>query len=172
MSRLDDELRFAFRRQEPPPDLVDRVMAEIVRQPVAKPGWRERFLSFLHQPRVRWVALGFATALLIVIGSLQYQNVQQSAGTDLMADVPTPLPEDKPAVIDPPAVSQPVASPAPPERRPKRLHRQTVAAPRLARDAKTEQERREGEAAKERLMLALHIASQTLNEAQKIMRED
>lgn len=172
MSRLDDELRFAFRRQEPPPDLVDRVMAEIARQPVVRPDWRELFLSFFHQPRVKWVALGFATALLIVIGSLQYQNVQQSAGTEQMATVPAPLPADKPEVTDPPVVPPPVASPAPPERRPRRLHRQAVSVPRLARDAKTERERREGEAAKERLMLALHIASQTLNEAQKIMRED
>jgi hypothetical protein len=43
---------------------------------------------------------------------------------------------------------------------------------RLAQNPKLEQERREGEAAKEQLILALHIASTTLNEAQKIIRED
>jgi hypothetical protein len=171
MSRLDDELRLAFRRQEPPPDFVDRVLAGVATPPVAKATWWQTFLSLLHPPRARWVAIGFATALVVIIGSLQYQNVQQSDGSDQTA-VTTPPPEVDPGkeIVKQPAPVAPKT--VGPPKKPGRLLRSPVPSSRLAQNPKVEQERREGEAAKEQLILALHIASTTLNEAQKIIRED
>jgi hypothetical protein len=171
MSRLDDELRLAFRRQEPPPDFVDRVLAGVAAPPVAKVTWWQTFLSLLHPPRARWVAIGFATALVVIIGSLQYQDVQQSDGSDQTA-VTTPQPEAAPVeeTVKPPAPVAPKT--VGPLKKPGRLQRSPVPSSRLAQNPKVERERREGEAAKEQLILALHIASTTLNEAQKIIRED
>lgn len=186
MSRLDDELRLAFRRQEPSPDFVDRILAEVAAPPVAKATWWQTFLSLFHSPRARWVALGFATALLVIIGSLQYQNVQQSDGSDQTASA-TSAPEDDPAegtdaqpAPRAPGSVKPSQKPSQkpsenlprPATRPERLQSSPPASLRLAQNPKLEQERREGEAAKEQLILALHIASTTLNEAQKIIRED
>jgi len=171
MSRLDDELRLAFRRQEPPPDFVDRVLAGVAAPPVAKATWWQTFLSLLHPPRARWVAIGFATALVVVIGSLQYQNVQQSDGSDqTAATTPAPGVDPREGTVKPPAPAAPET--VSPPKRPSRLRRSPVPSSRLARNPKVELERREGEAAKEQLILALHIASTTLNEAQKIIRED
>ncbi|HSE98769.1 MAG TPA: hypothetical protein VLD57_10945 [Blastocatellia bacterium] len=177
MSRLDDELRLAYRRREPPPDFLDRVMSEVAAPPVAKRNWRQIVLSLFQPPRIRWVAIGFATAMAVMIGSLQYQNVQQSDGskeTAVVTDAP-PAPVAPPALPDREpdkhgVVIDPVDSVAP-----DRIKKQPRKVNRLRRppvDNASQLAQKEGEAAKERLMLALHIASQTLNEAQKIIRED
>lgn len=176
MSRLDDELRLAFRRQEPPPDFVDRVLSQVAAPPVAKASWWQTFLSLFQPPRVRW-AVGVAAALVILIGSLLYANIQQPGGREEIAATPAApsVKSEEEGEKKQEAIPEPEASPAPEKSqppRPKRLHRPPVDSLRLARKESIERERREGEAAKERLMLALHIASTTLNEAQKIIRED
>lgn len=79
MSRLDDELREALRREEPPEGFAERVLARIERRPERAPAWRG-WLAGFRAPRLRW-ATAFAT-LALVIGGVEYRNwaVEQAEG--------------------------------------------------------------------------------------------
>ena len=66
MSRLDDELRYALRRKEPPEGFADRVMARL---PVTMPARRPSMVW-------RWVAAA-AACLMVVAGTDQYQQYRR-----------------------------------------------------------------------------------------------
>ena len=66
MSRLDDELRYALRRKEPPEGFADRVMARV---PVTMPVRRPSMV-------VRWVAAA-AACLMVVAGAGRYQEYRR-----------------------------------------------------------------------------------------------
>ena len=75
MSRLDDELKLAFRRQEPSADFTQQVMARLARQ--AKPQklslW-QKIIGLFQMPTMRWAMAGAAILLIAVIGVIQYQR--------------------------------------------------------------------------------------------------
>ena len=74
MSRLDDELKEALRRQEPPVGFTERVLARAAAPPVRRRRW-ERFAGWFRAPRPRWAA---AVALsLVLIGGYTYHRQQQ-----------------------------------------------------------------------------------------------
>jgi hypothetical protein len=79
MSRLDDALREALRREEPPDGFAERVLARIDRRPEERAAWRG-WLAGFRAPRLRW-ATAFAAAAL-VIGGFEYraQRVEQAEG--------------------------------------------------------------------------------------------
>jgi hypothetical protein len=173
MSRLDDELRVAFRRQEPPPDFASRVLERIAAAPAPKPTLWQRLRALFEGPTVRWVAVGAAASLLVALGAIQYREMRKPASdappalanqTPAPERVVTPAPAGKDAVA--PAV---VAADNPVRHRPK----PRAVERRITRDQylKSEQARAEGLAAKQQLMMALHIASNTLKEAQKVVQE-
>jgi len=173
MSRLDDELRNAFKRQQPPADFTARVLERIARQPEPRPSLWQRLAALVEPPKMRWVAIGVTAALLIAIGAAQYSRLANRVVDDtgkLSQAVPTP--EEKKAVVKPAEIDV-VITPSSPAAIPKKhtlsLKRHQLAA---ARVEKAPEMKSEAEAAKDKLMLALSIASSTLNDAQKAVHDD
>jgi hypothetical protein len=171
MRNLEDELRKAFGREEPSVDFTHRVMERVRAQsPQVKTIWWRRFFQAFETP-LGWAAIGAAALLLIVIGLIGYQKSRQSEDQQANAEQQIrPAPEQKQKDIEPPRNDSPekIAPPAPPrpiKYRPKaRISQDRLIALR--------EERREGLEAKRKLLLALQVTSFTLNEAQRIVRED
>jgi hypothetical protein len=170
MSRLDDELRQAFRREEPSPDFTTRVMKAVAAAPAPKRRWWEDLLARLTTPRGRWVAVGATVSLLALILTAQYNRLEQAApkGPETAQEVSEPA---HPATRDR-GKSEPVANDkqkerVPEYRRPRHHHRDSSAG-RVAA-TKPEAVKSEGEIARDQLMRALHIASASLNEAQRMV---
>ncbi len=180
MSRLDDELRFALRREEPSLDFTARVLEQIARRSVERVNRWQRFKALFALPQFRWATLGAIAAILLVVGLLLYPRLQSpiedqrslQAGNETdpktvpsPPGTPTPSPDErqKDLVANDGAGNRPPQPGAPrrlPHRRPAALAKQ-VSAPKS-----------EGEIAKDRLLLALQIASAKLNEAQRIVRSE
>lgn len=171
MSRLDDELKLALAREEPSAEFANRVLERIASRGAAKASWWGKLLSVTRAPRVRWIAIGVAAALLVVFVGSQYrwppdQNIEQR---QLEAkEQPSPTPD------------------VPDHTAPQSLEgRELVAAigsnagnvganpagtkandqARRAQYRREQELRAEGEAAKQQLMMALEVASTTLNGA-------
>ena len=182
MSRLDDELRMAFRREQPPVDFTDRVLEQIARQPKPKLRWWQTLAASLQPPKLKWVAIGATAGLLVAIGAAQYSQlnppvidenskvaVGSSAGVDGKAtggagDVKT---------------AEPVSEAPPPKLEPKsrsNIYRNVVAVSNRRPPQNTRPKDRvvnpEAEAAKEKVMLALHITSTALGDAQRAIQDD
>jgi hypothetical protein len=79
MSRLEDALREALRREDPPQGFTERVLARIDRRPETRAAWRG-WLAGFRAPRLQW-ATAFAAAAL-VIGGVEYRTrrVEQAEG--------------------------------------------------------------------------------------------
>ncbi|MFY9557148.1 MAG: hypothetical protein WAV47_20760 [Blastocatellia bacterium] len=181
MSRLDDELRNAFRREQPSDDFTGRLLERIAQQPAPRPRWWQRLAPLLEPPKLRWVAVGVAASLLLAIGAVQYSRMNQDVVKDdgsIAKSGPTPSQTAKPETSGGgPAVDQ--AEPNKPRsngvsKQPRSsgsVSRNRLAIARSMRQ-REQQLRLEGEAAKEKLMYALSIASATLNDAQKAIHDD
>jgi len=180
MSRLDDELRKAFRREQPPADFTARLLERVARQPEPKARWWQRLAMLLDPPKLRWVAIGVTAALLLAIGAAQYSRLNQVVVDDngkVATNVAPPeegIKTTEPASatpgsdgVQPNAVSAGATS-KPPLRGDSRPTNHRLAPARV----RQERERAEGEAAKEKLMLALSIASSALNDLQKAVHDD
>ena len=82
MSRLDEELKIAIRRHEPPENFAERVVARIAlgqatSQTKAGSWWRP-LLSFFEAPRARWAVVGAVACLLIAFaGTYRYREYQR-----------------------------------------------------------------------------------------------
>ena len=83
MTRFDDELRNALRRQEPPQGFVDRVLAraaEIGSRQVNR-AWRDSWLKIFVQPLVPANLLRWATVTVLaaglVVGGVHFRSVQR-----------------------------------------------------------------------------------------------
>jgi hypothetical protein len=77
MSRLDDALREALRREEPPEGFAGRVMARIEARKERGGAWGGLMAAF-RGPRLRWAG-AFAAAAL-AIGTTAYQERQRAEG--------------------------------------------------------------------------------------------
>lgn len=178
MSRLDDELRKAFRREQPSVDFTARLFERVAQQPAPKARWWHRLATLLDPPKLRWVAIGVTASLLLAIGAAQYSRLNYGVVNDnrtIAKNDPASEASSTGSVTadkdhSPQDVAITTANPAQHIKR---------AAPsstnhRLAQ-ARLQKERElkaEGEAAKEKLMLALSIASSALNDAQKAVHDD
>lgn len=80
MRPLDEELRSALRRQEPPAGFVERVMARLAAQAAPRAGWAQVARAWLSWTRACWAAVGAVACLLLVIGVVQYQREQRAQG--------------------------------------------------------------------------------------------
>jgi len=172
MNRLDDELRNAFRREQPPAEFTARVLQQIARRPAPRPRWWQR-LAMLQEPaKLRWVAIGATATLLLAIGTTQYSRLHRGAvnDTSIVANSSSPSFDTANATKESDRVTpEDVVSKKVQRIRPRASsvdHRLA-----LARYHKQEQLRAEGEAAKQKLMLALSIASTTLNNAERAIRD-
>jgi hypothetical protein len=75
MNRFDDELRRAFKREEPSHDFTDRVMARVAElqkreKPREKADWLRKLAGFFQPPRMKttWAMAGAMAVLLIMAG--------------------------------------------------------------------------------------------------------
>lgn len=181
MSRLDDELRKAFRLEQPSVDFTARLIERVAQQPEPKARWWQRLGTLLDPPRLRWVAIGITASLLLAISAAQYSRLNQVVVDDngKVAKNVAP-PEEGIKTMAPAAATpgrdgvQPKAASSGATSEPQRRGDSRPTNRRLA-PARVRQERElraEGEAAKETLMLALSIASSALNDAQKAVRDD
>jgi ferric-dicitrate binding protein FerR (iron transport regulator) len=75
MKPLDDELRNALKRKEPPEGFADRVLARLEHAPRERKLMR-RPASLWRRPALRWVAVA-AACLLAVAGIARYQHQQR-----------------------------------------------------------------------------------------------
>lgn len=75
MSNLEDDLRQALRREEPPADLTERVLARLNQAP--EPSWLERLSVLLRPPRLQWVALVLVVSVLLPYAGVHYQKERQ-----------------------------------------------------------------------------------------------
>lgn len=76
MSRMEDHLREALRREEPPEGFAGRVMARIeaARQP-ERTERREWWWTAFRGPRLRWAAA--LASLALVAGGIEYRRDQR-----------------------------------------------------------------------------------------------
>lgn len=177
--RLDDELRKAFKREQPSADFTMRLLERVAQERAPRESFARKLKKLallLEPPKLRWLAIGVTASLLLAIGLMQYTRVKTVSVDEnlkVAAKAHAPIASDKEATqaqtpdsAEPPAINTP--SP-----RPKNSfssstsHRLTQARRQEEREL-----RAEGEAAKETLMLALSIASSTLNDAQKAVHDD
>jgi hypothetical protein len=146
MSKFDDELKLALRREEPSPDFTNRLMARIAQLPAAETlsarqeksretrrlgdkgagrlgDWWQRLIAVFQVPKLGWAMTGAMAVILFagIFGAMQYREHQLE------------------------------------------LRRQAELAEQAANA--------EGERAKEQVMLAMRIASAKLNVAQKKVQE-
>src|SRR5215216_6472894 len=82
MSRLDDELRVAFRRREPSTDFAARVLERVNETPAPKKNWWQKLAELFEMPRVRWVAIGVAASLLVAISLAGYSRLNEKPAKD------------------------------------------------------------------------------------------
>ncbi len=81
MSRFDDELKLALRRQEPSAGFADRVMTRIAELSAEskqeksreKASWLRRLAEFFQPPRMKWAMAGAMAIALIVAGAGVYR---------------------------------------------------------------------------------------------------
>ena len=181
MSRLDDELRMAFRREQPPVDFTDRVLEQIARQPKPRLRWWQTLAALLQPPKLKWVAIGATAALLVAIGAARYSQLHPPLIDDSgkVAGVPNTggagsAAKDTGAVKAPEPVREATAPKLEP--RPHRNINRHMVAVSKRRPQNTRPGNRvvnpEAEAAKEKVMLALYITSTALNEAQRAIQDE
>ena len=171
MSRLDDQLRKAFGREQPSADFTYRVLERIALEPEPRPSWWRRLAMLIQPPTLRWVAIGVTASLLLAIGAAQYARLRQPAVTE-----PQEVAKTAPPTVESPAVVAP--KPEPPSQAANAAAKVKRSAPStnhrlvVAERQRQQEMRAEAEAAKEKLMLALHIASVALSDAQKAVHDD
>jgi len=85
MSRFDDELRLALRREEPSADFADRVMARIAELPVTpkqeksreRSNWWQRLAAVFQPPQMKWALAGTLAVVLMIAGFGAYRYREQ-----------------------------------------------------------------------------------------------
>jgi hypothetical protein len=187
MSRLDDELKSMFQRQEPSADFADRVLARVRIQAQPKESLWQRLLSFFQPTAMRWAVAATAVLLVAIIGFMQYQRLHQRAIDKQQAGVEKTPSSDSGVVSEhstPPRVEdylkKPESTTTGGSTQPNRIHSRKSYQRQQQRlkyikesSVKKEEEiarqrKSDGEMAKEQLMKALFIASATVNEAKKL----
>jgi hypothetical protein len=175
MSRLDDELKFALRREQPSPDFADRVLERITRGEIQRPTVWQKVLAFFPAQPFRLVTATAAAALLIAFGLWLYPQFEKKSvdsgglqAQENSAHESVPAPKS----AEPTGTEKPREEVVPLPRRQHRSPRIVQSQVQAVRHRKEKIEKTEGEIAKERLMLALQIASAKLNEAQKLVQNE
>jgi anti-sigma factor RsiW len=77
MKDLENELRSALKRKEPPANFAANVLARIAREPAPRAGWRQALASIWSAPRLRWVMAGALACVLIGAGVVHLHRVEQ-----------------------------------------------------------------------------------------------
>jgi hypothetical protein len=77
MKDLENELRSALKRKEPPANFAADVLARIAREPAPRSGWRSALAAIWTTPRLRWAAATALACLLIVVGIVHLHRVER-----------------------------------------------------------------------------------------------
>lgn len=176
MNRLDEELKVAFQRREPSPDFAARVLARLDEAPVmlAPPSLWQRLAGLFALPAWRFAAAGAMAVLLVAVGVIVWRAPRTTDMGLSAASVTATV--DKPGSSSPGAGSQiatnstatnVVVAPSAPPRASVRVpihHHPAVVAKHVPSA--------EAEAAKEKVLFALQITSETLNEVQRVISDD
>lgn len=165
MNRLEEELRRALAREEPPPGFAERVMSAIEDRRRKK--FSTRLFGFLGLTTadLKW-GVACAVALIVLVTALV--SLRNNDTGEIKPDGPRG--NTTAAAPSPPEATTPEPTPAAAEprqvaRRQKPRHSNAVPV-ESTEPGVTE----EGRVAKEKLLLALQIASSTLSEAQRMVR--
>ncbi len=88
MSRLDDELKLAFRRQEPSADFTRRVLARInePRTPQKLSLW-QKIIGWFQLPTMRRAVAAAVVLLIAAIGVIEYQRSRHQGENSSTAEV-------------------------------------------------------------------------------------
>ena len=187
MSRLDDELRLAFKRQEPSADFTARVLARIAeaKEPQPAPTFWQRLRDFFSPTVMRWAVATAALLLIAAVAFVIVQNRSRNSESAIASSVDhqqtfissdalegvKKLPEGTKSTLKPEVngtsnyqVSQVVAK----HRPQRRLHHEPVQSPMPDGEIVANSHKSQGEIAKEQLYKALAITSELLHEAKDI----
>jgi hypothetical protein len=187
MSRLDDELKLMFQRQEPSADFSERLLARIQEQAPPRLSLWQRLLGFFQPNALPWALAAAAVLLAAIIGFTQYRRLTTSPSSTETAGPSQVAPADE-KVATMPSEKQPGSEVKEPEKdkpaggigahrlvpvKQKRLrqpasHKLKYVKTPASQELLARQQRAAGEAAKEQLLKALFIASATVNEARKL----
>jgi hypothetical protein len=74
MSRLEDSLREALKREDPGAEFTRRTLERAAAIPRRESAWRRWF----HPPAWRWAAAGALACSLLVFSAVEYQRAQRA----------------------------------------------------------------------------------------------
>jgi hypothetical protein len=192
MSRLDDELKLMFQREEPSSDFAERVLARIQVEVQPKETFWQRLLAFFQPNAMRWAVATTAILLIAIIGFMQYQRLHKNTPDTTVANGAQTQPADNPVASGQPTLTKepnrndsktPESSKTTGGVEQKKTivvnHKKLYPSHSQRLKFKKEsviknpervatQPKSEGEIAKEQLLKALFIASATVNEAKKL----
>jgi len=168
MSRLDDELKIAFRREPAPAGFTDKVLARLAHETRQgksphRARWWRAVLAWFDSSNMRLIQVGVAILLFVLIAAVAYRLTRHAPQEPVKQAVVTPKPDgadaptqraddtDQKSIATNDSQQEPQA--------PKRQRRREL------------RPSSEAEAAKEQVMLALYVASSTLNDMQRSVQE-
>lgn len=158
MNRLEDELRAALKPEAPPPGFAERIIERLGEVPERRRGFVEAVLEALRPPKIRFAALGTVFAIVLIGLALYY------AGRNI-GQVPSSVNQTAEESGDRTPANPEKAGGAPGRPASNDHEKTAVSQVRQVRKAAKSQRAKDGEEARERLLLALQIASTTLTEA-------
>ena len=176
--RLDEELRNALRREQPSADFTARVLERVSLEPPPRLRWWQKLAMLLEPPKLRWVAIGVTASLLLAIGAIEYTRLHQGVVNEketFAKSDPSPEAVGKEAATSeshPRRQNETIETPKPTQVIKRAAAFAANHRPLSTRHPEQRELRAEGEAAKEKLMLALAIASSALSDAQKAVHDD
>ncbi len=87
MKPIEEELRSALRRQEPPEGFAARVLARVSARPAPEAARWAPLRALFHSPRWRWAAAAVAACLLVVAVHHRRQQRMEAQGEMAKAQV-------------------------------------------------------------------------------------
>jgi hypothetical protein len=169
MNHLDEELRSALRREEPPAGFAERILDRLPAAPSNVVDMPVRGRSSTR------FALAAAAALAVATGSvwlaIPHSDIQSTGPNTTVAVAPAPADDTKPvtSVVEPPTNTGIVMGSYPPRSSPPRRHVRVAPAPVPSPAPEAQDE--EAIRAAEQLQLALHLTNDKLNVARQELRE-
>ena len=82
MNSLENNLRDALRRQEPPDGFAERVLSRIPPRPE---GWKPRLAALFRMPALRWAMAGAMIVCLLIAGLVQQERQRRIQAEGEMA---------------------------------------------------------------------------------------
>lgn len=79
MSYLEDDLKMALRRREPPEGFANRVLARANGPAPAQPSWWQCLTVLVRPPRLQWVALSLIVSFIIPAAGVYRKERQTRA---------------------------------------------------------------------------------------------